>query len=92
MATCTICGKEIGIFDSTTSYYDANGNQTEVHTACKDGQRSAQSFQDSPEMYTPEPEAPPSSWWPPSKKALIIGGGVVLAVVVGVVLGTRSGT
>lgn len=51
--TCTLCGKPMGILDSTTSYYDASGNPVEVHTACKNRQATMKVAGIQVEFYQP---------------------------------------
>ena len=88
MANCYICGKKIGLLDSTTSYYDQNGNQVEVHTECLRKSQSASAMQaEGPTMYAVEQdgttalaETPDST--NPIGKYLVVGGALVVGVLI----------
>lgn len=94
MASCAICGKDIGVFDSSTSYVDDRGSRVEVHTACKTAQQSQGMFSTDmdPTFYVPatEPAGTTPASAPAEDKALgiprvawYVGGAVVALAVVG---------
>lgn len=96
MARCAICGKEIGIFDSTTSYLDQNGSRVEVHTTCKQQAQGRFAAEIVPQYYMPTVESGESGSSNSSSGSsdlpgwYLAGGVLALALIIGVLIGTAQ--
>jgi hypothetical protein len=88
MASCAICGKNLGLLDNTTSYQDAAGNRVEAHTDCLRKAQSASAMEaEGPTMYAVEQDgttalAETSDSTNPVGKYLVVGAALVVGVLI----------
>jgi hypothetical protein len=84
MANCSLCGKKLGLLDSTTYYLDANGSKVEVHSDCLRRSQSGSSMQaEGPTMYAVEQEGTTAlESTSPAMKYLVVGGALVVGVLI----------